>query len=121
MGDQSASESSSGIKAPAEPERFSSLKFIFTKTANGALFLVPENAPCQANSSISRGLSIGGMESAFGMTIAGLDLRQFSLALRPLEVFMANETEIFYLVLLTLLVLIIHTALSIKARRRGRR
>jgi hypothetical protein len=34
---------------------------------------------------------------------------------------MANETELFYLVLLTLLVLIIHTALSFKARRRGRR
>ena len=34
---------------------------------------------------------------------------------------MATETDLFYLVLLTLLVLIIHTVLSLKARRHHRR
>ena len=36
------------------------------------------------------------------------------------EVFMANETELFYLVLLTLLTLIVHLILSTKNRRHDR-
>jgi hypothetical protein len=38
-----------------------------------------------------------------------------------MEVVMATENELFYLVLLTMLTLIIHLILSIKARRHDRR
>jgi hypothetical protein len=59
--------------------------------------------------------------SAIGGIVIAAYIDDLSLAERAMEVLMASETELFYLVLLTVLTLIIHFILSVKGRRDHRR
>ena len=59
--------------------------------------------------------------SAIGGIVIAAYIDDLSLAERAMEVLMASETELFYLVFLTVLTLIIHFILSVKGRRDHRR
>ena len=80
-------------------------------------FLIRPDDPCQAKLLRLHEILAG---DAGGMTIA-IEHCDHSPRTTMMEVFMASETEFFYLLLLTLVMLIVHLVLSMKARRRDHR